>query len=98
MHSCAYTGLVDVEWDVGKAEANFRKHRIAFEDAAAVLYDGHALMIMNHRSDGPRLVRVGADSLGRILVVVHTLRGSRHRLISARRATTKERRLYSEGV
>jgi hypothetical protein len=90
--------FVDVEWDGRRAEANRQKHGVAFDDAATVLYDEHALTINDDRAGETRLVKVGADHSGRILVLVYTLRGTTFRLISARRATAKERRLYSEGA
>jgi len=89
---------VDVEWDGRKAETNLRKHGIAFGEAASVLYDEHALTIVDERAGDTRLIKVGANQSGRILVLVYTLRGTRFRLISARRATAKERRMYSEGA
>jgi uncharacterized protein len=98
MYICAYTHSVVVEWDGRKAEANLRKHGVAFDDAATVLFDDYALTIIDDRVEESRLVKVGADQTGRILVLVYTLRGTTFRLISARRATAKERRLYGEGA
>ena len=97
MHDCAYTDSVEVEWDGRKAEANLRKHGIAFEDALTVLYDDNALAVMDQRDDETRVVRIGADAPGRILVSVYALRGTTFRMISARRATARDRRRYSEG-
>ena len=97
MHTCAYTISVEVEWDGRKAEANHRKHGVRFVAAVAVLYDEHAVTIVDHRAVETRYVKVGADTSGRILVIVYSLRGSLHRLISARRATRRERRRYCEG-
>ena len=89
--------IVEVEWDGRKAEANLRKHGIAFDDAQTVLYDVLALALVNDGHAETRVVRIGADALGRILVIVYTLRDGRHRLISARRATAHECRRYTEG-
>jgi uncharacterized protein len=95
MYSCAYTVSVEVEWDGRKAEANLRKHGIAFEDALTVLYDDNAVAVMDQQGE-TRVVRIGSDSLGRILVIVYAFCGIAFRMISARRATARERRRYSE--
>jgi len=88
---------VEVEWDSRKAAANLRKHGVDFADAATVVYDDQAVTIPEERSDEERFVTIGMDALGRVLVVVYTWRDERLRLISARKATPRERRQY-EGV
>jgi uncharacterized DUF497 family protein len=88
---------VEVEWDGRKAEANLRKHGVAFEDAATVAYDRRAVTTNDDRFAEPRFMTIGRDSLGRILLVVGTWRSSHIRLISARRATAREKRVYNEG-
>lgn len=88
-----------VYWDPKKAKANFKKHGIRFSDAEAVLYDPNALTIEDERAEGEqRHISVGMDALGRVLVVVYTYRGDDIRLISARRASKKERGSYEEGI
>ncbi len=87
---------MDFEWDARKAAANRRKHGIDFADAATVLHDELAVTILDDDSNEDRFVSIGADALGRIIVVVFTWRGRRIRLISARRATARERRGYEE--
>ena len=90
---------MDVTWDPKKADTNFRKHRIRFSDAEAVLFDPIALTIEDQDvKQERRFVSVGSDALGRILVVVYTYRGSTIRIISARRATSKERKFYEKGI
>jgi len=85
------------EWDPGKARLNMRKHGIAFADAVAALEDESALTMRDDSSDREeRLVTLGLDAFGRLLVVVYTWRGERVRLISARKATARERRRYEE--
>ena len=96
MYNCAYTGMVEVEWDGRKAAANVRKHGIDFADAALVLHDNLALTMTDDASGEERLVTIGVDALRRVLVVVHVWRGLRIRLISARHATTRERRMYRD--
>ncbi len=86
-------------WDPQKAEANFRKHRIRFSDAETVLFDPMTLTIEDQIIDQElRFLSVGADALGRILVIVYTYHGDTIRLISARKATPKERKYYEKGI
>ena len=84
-----------ITFDPNKAASNYRKHRIRFSDAEAVLFDPMALTHENGDADGEqRLVSIGMDATGRLLVVVFTYRGEEIRLISARSATAKERECY----
>jgi len=87
------------EWDPAKAAANLRKHGVSFEEAATALADDFAVTGADpDRSTGEsRFVTFGASSAGRLLVVAHTERGDRLRIISARPATKRERRIYEEG-
>jgi len=86
------------EWDLEKARRNRGKHGVAFADAVTVLEDELALTIRDSLSGSEeRFITVGSDLLGRVLVVVYTWRESRARLISARQATRRERRQYTEG-
>lgn len=87
---------MEAEWDARKATANCRKHGIDFADAVTVLQDELALTISEEHSDERRFVTIGADTLGRLLVVVYVWRGERVRLISARKATLQEREVYEE--
>ena len=59
-----------------------------------MVYDDQAVTIPEERSGEERFVTIGMDALGRILVVVYTWRDERLRLISARKATPRERRQY----
>jgi uncharacterized protein len=86
---------VDVEFDPAKARANLRKHRVSFADAEQALRDPQAVTIEDPDSEGEqRFVTLGADTLGRMLVVVYAFRGDRIRLISARKASKGEARQY----
>ncbi len=85
---------MEFEWDERKAQTNLRKHRVDFADAATVLSDEQAITIVDEEPEEDRYVAIGMDALGRVLVVVYTLRGRRIRLLSARRATRKERAQY----
>lgn len=81
-------------WDPNKAAANQKKHRIRFSDAVAVFEDDLAVTMPDDEPGEDRYVTVGADFLGRVLTVVFTWRGSEIRIISARKATARERMQY----
>ncbi|MBM4384303.1 MAG: BrnT family toxin [Deltaproteobacteria bacterium] len=83
-----------VEWDPAKADENTRKHGVEFRHAETVFADVHLLLLPSEWIGEARWSAIGSDGLGRILMVVYTWRGDRRRLISARRATRRERRTY----
>jgi hypothetical protein len=86
---------VSISFDPNKAANNLRKHGVRFADAEAVLADPLALTREDDDATGEqRFVTIGADSTGRLLVVVFTWRGEEIQLISARPATAKERESY----
>jgi uncharacterized DUF497 family protein len=86
-----------VVWDIKKAVANIRNHGVEFSHAATVLDDPMAITIEDTRHGEQRFVTGGSDLMGRILVIVYAYSGEEEiRLISARRATPKERRVYEE--
>jgi len=90
---------MNVFWDPGKAKTNFQKHRIRFSDAEFVFYDPMALEIEEQLVNGEqRFVSVGSDSIGRILVVVYAYREDKIRIISARKATPRERKAYEKRI
>ena len=86
---------MEYEWDEHKAASNVVKHGIDFADAATALEDEAAITTADEFADEERLITIGMDALGRLLVVVYTWRGAAAiRLISARRATRHERQQY----
>jgi uncharacterized DUF497 family protein len=87
---------MDLEWDAWKAEINLRKHNVDFAEAAVAIEDDRAITTIDEDSGEVRFVTLGIDILGRVLVVVFTVRQERVRLISARRADARERRRYQE--
>ncbi|MBE9227851.1 BrnT family toxin [Phormidium sp. LEGE 05292] len=88
-----------VEWNPEKAKSNLQKHGVSFSDAEAVLFDPYALSFEDRSAQGEqRFIVMGMDHLRRLLVVVYTYRGDNIRLISARPATSKERREYETGI
>jgi len=89
---------VSFEWDSGKAASNAKKHGVSFDEARTVFYDDYALVIPDpdHSSTEERFIIMGLSSAVRVLVVVHCFRksGSSIRVISARKAGTKEQQPY----
>ncbi|MCC5841624.1 MAG: BrnT family toxin [Opitutales bacterium] len=88
------------EWDPKKASSNEKKHRVAFTEAKTVFLDPDALVISDpdHSQDEDRFIILGLSDKDRALVVVHCFRvgGDVIRIISARRAGTKEQKPYWE--
>jgi uncharacterized DUF497 family protein len=87
------------EWDLPKAKTNLGKHGISFDEGATVFLDQLALSgpDPDHSLAESRYITFGRSSLGRLLAVSHTYRPGGIRLISARRVTRAERKLYEEG-
>jgi uncharacterized protein len=89
---------MEFEWDIDKAGSNLRKHGVSFEDASLVFGDPLAITFgdPDHSGGEVRFVTFGVTRAGQLPIVSHTLRGKRVRLISARRATRAERKIYEE--
>ena len=89
---------MDFEWDLRKAETNFKKHGVRFSESLPVFEDDYAITITDDESDPDerRFVSMGVGVKGRVLVVVYSYRGSRIRIISARLADARERSQYEE--
>jgi uncharacterized protein len=87
------------EWDEEKAESNYRKHGVSFEEAKTVLGDPLSVTVddLRHSIREHRYIDIGLSSQERLLVVVYTERGEAIRLISSREATRAERKIYEEG-
>jgi uncharacterized DUF497 family protein len=86
------------EWDTEKAEANFKKHKVYFEEAKSVYNDPFLRTFPDpeHSDKEQRYLNIGYSSKCRILVVVHTEREGDIRIISCRKATGNERRFYEQ--
>ena len=86
------------EWEPRKATANLKKHGITFEEAKSVFYDDHAKLLddPDHSDEEERFVLLGLSHTLRVLLVCHCYRseGNIIRIISARKATTKESKDY----
>lgn len=84
-----------ISFDPIKAAANRRKHGVSFADAEGVLHDPMALTVEDFDAVGERrYVTIGLGNSGEVLVIVYADRGGEYRLISARRATRRERQAY----
>ena len=90
---------MDVEWNDAKAEANQRKHGVSFAEALTVLADPLALTGFDpdHSDNENRCITMGLSVAGRLLLVSHTERGEKVRIISARKASRRERKDYEDG-
>lgn len=88
---------IDFEWDGNKAKANVLKHNVSFEEATTVLGDNRSITINNplRSLHEKRFVTIGISAKMRILVVIHTKRGEKIRIISSRPASKKERNQYN---
>ncbi len=86
------------EWDDAKARENIRKHRVAFEEAVEIFHDPLSITVPDpgHSVHEPRYLALGMTGQGRALVVVYTERGGAIRIISCRRATSRERNRYEK--
>jgi uncharacterized DUF497 family protein len=86
---------MEFEWDPEKDERNYAKHGIRFVEAR-MIFDGPVLTSNDNRADYGEERQISIGEIDGIItvVVVHTARGQRTRLISARLANRKERRLY----
>ncbi len=86
------------EWNQAKADSNLIKHRVSFEEAKSVFDDPLAGIIDDpvHSMGENRFLIVGMSKNFRLLVVSFTERGETVRIISCRKATTKERKSYEE--
>jgi uncharacterized protein len=87
---------MDYQWDPNKARSNLKKHGVRFADAVSVFEDENAITIEDEHESENRFITIGRDILLRILVVVYTFRGHIIRIISARKATSRERKIYEE--
>ena len=91
---------MEFEWDANKAQTNLRKHGIAFREAATTFRDplSNTVFDPDHSIEEDRYITMGTSATGRILIVAHTDRGGRVRLISARELTRAERKVYESEI
>lgn len=91
--------MMKFEWDTAKAASNIRKHGVSFDEAGSVFLDQLAVSgpDPDHSIEESRYITFGVSRLGRLLAVSHTYRPGAIRIISARRVTRAERKIYEEG-
>jgi uncharacterized DUF497 family protein len=87
---------LEFEWDPKKAEQNLRKHGVEFVDAVIVFDDARAITLVDEHPGEERFVTFDMDAHGRILAVSYAARGAMIRIISARKATSRERAQYED--
>ena len=92
--------MLTFEWDPNKAKRNLEIHGVSFDEASTVFKDPLSLAIYDplHSDREDRFVLIGTSFANRLLVVVHTERGDRIRIISARKANKHERKYYEKNV
>jgi uncharacterized DUF497 family protein len=90
---------MEFEWNPDKAKLNLEKHGISFQEATTVFNDPLSVTFPDpdHSIGENRYVIIGVSQFGQLLVVSHTDRGEKVRIISARKATRQERGFYEEG-
>jgi len=88
------------EWDPEKAKENIETHGISFDEASTAFGDTLSLTMYDplHSEQEDRFILIGNSHKNRLLVVVHIERGQNVRIISARKATKKERKHYEENA
>lgn len=90
---------LEFEWDDEKAPSNVQKHGVEFEEAVTVFGDPLAETFTDpdHSENEHRFLTFGLSLSGRLLVVAHTERREKVRIISARQMTRLERKIYEDG-
>ncbi len=89
---------MEFEWDPRKAEINLRKHGVSFTEAGTVFGDELAVTIPDpdHSQHEDRFITIGWSNRHKLLMISHTDRNDRIRIISARELTRNERKTYEE--
>ena len=90
---------MEFEWDKNKAATNLSKHSISFDEAKTVFQDPFYIVFddPDHSFEEDRRIAIGQSAQDRLLFLSYTERGNAVHLISARKATRRERELYEEG-
>lgn len=90
--------MIEFDWDPAKAKRNLKNHGVSFDEAKTVFYDDFARQFYDegHSEDEDRFLLLGVSNTSRILLICHCEIESTDviRIISARKATAKERQLY----
>ena len=95
-----YTAQMEFEWDARKATKNLRKHKVSFGEAATVFADPLSITVPDpdHSIQERRYLTIGMSNQLRRLIVAHTERGNRIRIVTARPLTRAEREAYEEEI
>jgi uncharacterized DUF497 family protein len=90
---------MEFEWDIQKAESNFRKHKVSFEESKSVFFDPLALTVNDDdlSFEEDRFITIGESKAGRVILVCHTIGEENVRINSARTPTKGERKDYEHG-
>lgn len=88
------------EWDEVKEKTNFKKHKVDFEEGKTIFNDPFLFTFpdIEHYSNEERYINIGLSAKGRVLILTHTERQGRIRIINCRKATARERKFYEESV
>jgi uncharacterized protein len=89
---------MEFDWEIRKAESNYRKHGVRFSECLPLFEDDYAITVIDQESEPneTRFVTIGVGVKGRVLVVIYTYRGPKIRIISSRLAEPHERTQYEE--
>lgn len=94
--------MITFAWHEAKSRENLKKHGVSFEEAKSVFFDEYAIQFYDeeHSSEEDRFIMLGMSNEARALIVCHCERekGETIRIISARKATKKERGFYPRGA
>ena len=90
---------MEFEWDPHKSDVNLKKHGVSFHEASTIFSDPLSITFNDpdHSIGEHRLLTFGYSRMNQLLAVVHTERRGKTRIISARRATRQERKIYEDG-
>ena len=91
--------MIRIEWSARKNRLNILKHRIDFGEAKTVFDDPHHVTIddPDHSMDERRYITIGRSQRGRLMIMAHTFKDDKIRIITARKPTRSERENYEEG-
>ncbi len=92
--------MIEFEWDPEKARRNSRKHGVMFREAATVFRDPLGITVYDpdHSEEEDREITIGMSTAGRLVIIAHTYRHPRVRIINARELTRVERQAYEDEV
>ena len=90
--------ILGFEWDEEKASANLKKHRVSFDEAVSAFDDPMLITFSDplHSEGEERFLSIGISSKNRVLIIAHTDRANKVRIVNCRKATASERKQYEE--